>query len=151
MLERMSERLVFDTHRFVRDMVAVGMAEPIAERLAEKQLEMLRGDLATQVELAQVEANLRIELAAINERITQVEANLKTELAATNERITQVEANLKTDITQVEANLKTDITQVEANLKTELAATKTSLVKWMVTIMTAYTAAIAALARALAG
>ena len=59
MLERMSERLVFDTHRFVRDMVAVGMAEPIAERLAEKQVEMLRGDLATQVELAQVEANLR--------------------------------------------------------------------------------------------
>ncbi len=128
MLGHMSERLVFDTHRFVRDMVAVGMAEPIAERLAEKQVEMLSGDLATRMGLAQVEANLRIELAAINERITQVEANLKTELATTNERIAQVEANLKTD----------------------LAAARTSLIKWMVTLMTAYTAAIAALVSALA-
>ena len=103
MLARMSELLVFDTHRFVRDMVAAGMAEPIAETLAEKQLEMLSGDLATRVELA-----------------------------------------------QVEANLKTEIARVEAGLKTDLAATKTSLVKWMVTIMTAYTAAIAALVSALA-
>ena len=71
--------------------------DPVAETLAEKQLEMLSGDLATRVELA----------------------------------------------------------QVEANLTTELATTRTSLVKWMVTVVTAYTAAIAApvsaLARFLAG
>ena len=41
--------------------------------------------------------------------------------------------------------------QVEANLRTELATTKISLTKWMVTIMTAYTAAMTALARSLGG
>ncbi|MCE2484447.1 MAG: hypothetical protein J4F42_02950 [Desulfurellaceae bacterium] len=72
----MSERLVFDTHRFVRDLVSAGMAESIAETLAEKQVELLSGNLATKGELAQVEANLKAEL-------TQVEANLRTELATT--------------------------------------------------------------------
>ena len=56
MLSGMSERLVFDTHRFVRDLVSAGMAESIAETLAEKQVELLSGNLATKVELAQVEA-----------------------------------------------------------------------------------------------
>ena len=41
MVVRMSERLVFDTHRFVRDLVSAGMAESIAETLAEKQVELL--------------------------------------------------------------------------------------------------------------
>ena len=52
MVVRMSERLVFDTHRFVQDLVSAGMAEPIAETLAEKQVELLSGNLATKVELA---------------------------------------------------------------------------------------------------
>ena len=39
---------------------------------------------------------------------------------------------------------------MEATLRTEIAATKTSLIKWMVTIMTAYTAAMTALITALA-
>ena len=100
-LGSMGERMLFDTHRFVRDLVAAGMAEAIAETLAEKQVELLTSELATRVGVAQVEANLKAELATTNERIAQVEANLKAELATTNERIAQVEANLKAELEQI--------------------------------------------------
>ena len=40
----MGERSVLDTHRFVRDMMAAGMAEAIAETLTEKQVELLRAN-----------------------------------------------------------------------------------------------------------
>lgn len=117
MLGSMSERVMFDTHRFVQDLVAAGMAEAIAETLAEKQVELLTSEWATRVGVAQGKATLKAALAATNERIAQGKANLRSEVAETQVKVAQA----------------------EANLKTELASTKTSLIKWVVTIMTACT------------
>ena len=72
MIGCMSEGLVFDSYRFVKDLVIAGLDESVAATLAEKQLELLDRNLAT-----------RADLAAIHERIVELEANLRTALADT--------------------------------------------------------------------
>ena len=52
---------------------------------------MLSNNLTTWTKFAQVEAGLKVDLA-------QVEGNLKAEVAVTNERISQVEADLKAEL-----------------------------------------------------
>ena len=50
----MSETMHFDTHRFVKRMTEAGMAEPTAEALADEQMALINGELATKRDIAEV-------------------------------------------------------------------------------------------------
>ena len=73
----MTESIAFDTLKFAKHIVNSGFtqqqAEGLAEGLAEQQKALLDNNLATKVDLAQVEANLKIDLA-----------NLKTDMIRWN-------------------------------------------------------------------
>ena len=55
---------VFDSHRFVKRLTRAGMDERVAEVLADEQVALLTGNLATRTALADTEAGLRTDLKA---------------------------------------------------------------------------------------
>ncbi len=56
------EAVVFDTHRFVRNLTANGFTEQQAEVLARETVEVLNGNLATRADLALLKSELKTEL-----------------------------------------------------------------------------------------
>ena len=54
----MSEAIAFDTHRDVKHLTENGFTEQQAETLAEEQVALLNGNLATRVDLAALKADL---------------------------------------------------------------------------------------------
>lgn len=92
-------------------------------------------ELATQGHVRESELRLQKE-------IEQVQANLKLE-------IEQVRAELKLEIEQLRSELKRDIEQLRSELKLDIAQVKIDLLKWLVPLMFAQVAAIAALVKLL--
>ncbi len=52
------EAVVFDTHRFVKNLTANGFTEQQAEALARETVEVLNGNLATRADLALLKSEL---------------------------------------------------------------------------------------------
>ena len=98
----MEQQIIFDTYRYVKQLVEAGMPEAQAEVIANQQKELIEGKLASQQQLANVEANLKRD-------IKELETRLKHDIKELDMRITNVEANLKRDIKELENNLKKDI------------------------------------------
>ncbi|MGQ9831342.1 MAG: DUF1640 domain-containing protein, partial [Thermochromatium sp.] len=63
--------------------------------------------------------------------------------------IEQLRSEVKRDIEQLRAELKRDIEQLRAELKLDIAQVKIDLLKWLVPLMFAQVAAIAALVKLL--
>ena len=113
----MSERTInFDTHRFVKRLVESGLAETIAEVLADEQSRLLTNNLASK-------NDLESGLAATH-------ADLKSELAATR-------ADLESGLVAVRADLEGGLAAVRAELKSGLAATEARLMRWMAGLLIA--------------
>ena len=87
----MNDAIVFDSHRFVRNLTASGFTERQAEALANEQVQLLNGNLATKTDLASVQTNLEAKLAG-------VKADLEAKLAG-------VKADLEVKIANVQTNL----------------------------------------------
>jgi cytochrome c556 len=139
------------------------------ERLEERYPHL--PDLATQAHLRETELRLHKEIeqirADLKADIEQVRAELKADIeqvrAELKADIEQVRAELKADIEQVRAELKADIEQVRAELREtelriqkeievvrrEIVQVKVDLLKWLVPLMFAQVAAIAALVKLL--
>ena len=113
----MDDGIIFDTHRFIKRLVETGMDERTAEVLAEEQVSLLNGNLATKFQLAEVDLRLSRQIAEIDLRISEVEARLTA-------RISEVEAGLSARISEVEAGLTARISEVEAGV-----------LKWMATLI----------------
>ena len=94
----MNEAIVFDTHRFVRNLTASGFTERQAEALADEQVQLLDANLATKADLAAVKADLAAVKADLDVRITNVQAALEANLAT-------VKADLEVKIANVQSNL----------------------------------------------
>ena len=54
----MNEVIAFDTHRFVKRLISCGFTEEQAEILAEEQVALLNGNLATRADIARIEASM---------------------------------------------------------------------------------------------
>lgn len=54
----MSEAIAFDTHRYVKRLTDCGFTEQQAETLADEQIALLNGNLATKADIARVEAGI---------------------------------------------------------------------------------------------
>ena len=109
-------------------------------------------ELRLQEEIEQVRAALRESELRLQEEIEQVRAALRESELRLQKEIEQVRAELKLDIEQVrtalresELRLFKEIEQVRG----EVARTKVDLLKWIVPMMFAQVAAIAALVKLL--
>jgi hypothetical protein len=115
------------------------IAEAI-ERLAEGYPHL--PDLVTQGHLRETELRLQKEIEQVRGEVRETELRLKKE-------IEQVRADLKADIEQVRADLSLNIEQLRAEMQKEIAQVKLDLLKWLVPLMFAQVAAIAALVKLL--
>ena len=71
----MEQQIIFDTYRYVKQLVEAGMPEAQAEVIANQQKELIEGKLASQQQLANVEANLKRD-------IKELETTLKRDIEA---------------------------------------------------------------------
>jgi hypothetical protein len=76
----MSEAIHFDTHKFVKRMTETGMSEATAEALADEQLRLINGELANKQDMAQLDANLRLEIEKVNSDLRLEIEKVKSEL-----------------------------------------------------------------------
>jgi hypothetical protein len=106
------------------------------ERLEERYPHL--PDLATQGHVREAELRLQKEIA-------QVHAELKLDIEQVRSDLRATELSLKKDIEQLRAELKLDIERVRG----EVARTRIDLLKWIVPLMFAQVAAIAALVKLL--
>jgi hypothetical protein len=106
-------------------------------------------DLATQAHVRETELRLQKE-------IEQIRAELKADIEHVRADLRATELRLQKEIEHVRAELKADIEHVRADLtlkieqlRGEVARTKIDLLKWLVPLMFAQVAAIAALVKLL--
>ena len=111
------------------------IAEAI-ERLEERYPHL--PDLATQGHVREAELRLQKEIEQVRAELRETELRLKKE-------IEQVRAELKSDIEQIRAALR----ETELRLQKEITHIKLDLLKWLVPLMFAQVAAIAALVKLL--
>ena len=111
------------------------IAEAI-ERLEERYPHL--PDLATQGHVREAELRLQKEIEQVRAELRETELRLKKE-------IEQVRAELKADIEQIRAALR----ETELRLQKEITHIKLDLLKWLVPLMFAQVAAIAALVKLL--
>lgn len=75
----MSEAITFDTHRFIKRLTETGMSEATAEALADEQINLLNGNLATKQDIAAIHR----DIADIHRDIAEVKAGLEVKIEAT--------------------------------------------------------------------
>ncbi len=117
---------VFDSHRFVKRLTEAGMAEGLAEVLAEEHMGPWIRNVATKTDVAMIRKDLE-----------DAEANIRRD-AATKTDVANAEVNIrgdaatKTDLENTEVNIrgyaatKKDLENTEANFR-GYAATKTDV------------------------
>ncbi len=87
----MNDAIVFDSHRFVRNLTASGFTERQAEALANEQVQLLNGNLATKTDLASAQTNLEAKLAGVKADLEAKSAGVKADLEV---KIANVQTNL---------------------------------------------------------
>ncbi len=92
-----------------------------------------------------IQGHVRESELRLQQGVEQVRGELRESELRLQKEIEQVRAELKLDIAQLRAELKLDIAQLRA----EVERTKTDLLKWIVPLMFAQVAAIAALVKLL--
>jgi DNA repair exonuclease SbcCD ATPase subunit len=110
-------------------------------------------EVATQAHLRETELRLLKEIEQVRREIQQARADLRLEIEQLRSElkgdIEQLRAELKGDIEQLRAELKGDIEQLRGEVRTQIAQAKVDLLKWVVPLMLAQVAAIAALVKLL--
>ena len=127
----MNDAIVFDSHRFVRNLTASGFTERQAEALANEQVQLLNGNLATKTDLASFQTNLEANLTGVKTDLTSVQVNLEAKLAG-------VKADLEAKLAGVKADLEVKIANVQANL-----------LKWMFAALIAQASVVVTLVKLL--
>ncbi|MBF0401019.1 MAG: DUF1640 domain-containing protein [Magnetococcales bacterium] len=117
----------FDTHKFVKQMIATGFTEEQAEAQVRLLSEILHTQLSTKADVAKVD----VHVLELKRDIETVKAELKRDIAGTHVRIATVEANLKKDIETTKAELQKDI-----------ALARVTTIQWTTGMFAAQTALI---------
>ena len=92
------ETAIFDTHAYVKRLVAAGMPEPQAEIIADEQRSLIDNKLATKQDIKALEVGLRRD-------IKQLEAAIKHDTAEIRRDMKERESELKRDIDDVKRDL----------------------------------------------
>ena len=141
---------VFDSHRFVKRLTGAGMDERVAEVLADEQVALLTGNLATRTALAHTEAGLRKDLkdteAGLRKDLKAMETGLQKDLKDSEQTLRK---DLKTMATGLQKDLTATETRIRSDLERRLAELRADLMKWMFGALMAQGALIVALVKLL--
>lgn len=111
----------------------------------ESELRLQQGVEQVRGELRESELRLQKEIEQVRNEVRESELRLRKEIEQVRSEMRESELRLQKEIEQVRAELKLDIAQLRA----EVERTKIDLLKWIVPLMFAQVAAIAALVKLL--
>lgn len=77
----MSEAIAFDTHRFIKNLTDHGFTEEQAEVLANEQVNLLNGNLATKTEIKSLRQATKTDIALIQRDIEVLRKETKADIA----------------------------------------------------------------------
>jgi len=103
------------------------------------------GEIARSADVREAELRLQLEIEGVRKEIREVELRLEAEIEGVRKEIKEVELQLKAEIEGVRKEIK----EVELRLQREIIQSKNELLKWLVPLMLAQVAAIAALVKLL--
>ena len=109
----MEAAVAFDTHRFVKNLMANGFTEKQAEVLASQQVALLNSNLAT-----------KADIQSVNERIEALRSD--------TERLI---AELRSDTEKYIAELRSDTEKLRSDTVARIAELKADLHRWIVTVV----------------
>ena len=128
----MTEPVAFDSHKFVKRLTENGFTEQQAEVLADEQVNLLNGNLATKTDIEE----LRLATKADIEELRQ---ETKTAIAATRADIEKMRlateaaiAQTRADIEELRQGTKADIEKMRLATEAAIAQTKVELLKWVI-------------------
>ena len=138
----MSEAIAFDTHRFVKRLTGCGFTEEQAETLAEEQIALLNGNLATRADIARLEAGMD---AFRQETRAGIEA-LRQETRAGIEALRQ---ETRAAIEALRQETRGAIEALRQETRGAIEAVKSDLLKWLFGALIAQGGLIVALVKLL--
>ena len=109
----MEAAVAFDTHRFVKNLMANGFTEKQAEVLVSQQVALLNSNLAT-----------KADIESVNERIEALRSD--------TERLI---AELRSDTEKYIAELRSDTEKLRSDTVARIAELKADLHRWIVTVV----------------
>lgn len=101
-----NDSLIFNTHQFVKKLIASGMTEAQAEAQMEIFIHFIDNKLATKLSLKEVEANLTRDLK-------ELEVRLETKMK-------ELEVSLESKMKELEINLKSEMRILEKEIVIKL-------------------------------
>ena len=135
--------LAYDTHRAVKSLVAAGFDPTRAEAVVATVGDAMTGTVATNADVAALEASIaelradvKADVVGLEAGLVEVRADVKADIAALDARITVLQGDvetLKTDVTDLKADvsgLKTDGAALKAEvagLRVDMSAMKAEL------------------------
>ncbi|MBF0099034.1 MAG: DUF1640 domain-containing protein [Magnetococcales bacterium] len=131
----------FDTHKFIKQMVATGFTEEQAETQARLLAEILDTQLSTKVGVAKMDYNvleLKRDIKELDAKIEASKAELKRDIAAIDAKMEATKAELKRDIAAIDAKVET----TRVSLQKEIESSKVDTIKWIAGMFAAQTALI---------
>ena len=130
----MSEAIAFDTHRFVKRLTENGFTEAQAEVLADEQVTLLNGNLATKQNIAGVQKEIEVlrqetkqNIAGVQKEIEVLRQETKQDLAGVRKDIEVLRQETKQDL----AGVRKDIEVLRQETRADIERVKSDLLKWM--------------------
>ncbi|MEO5352044.1 MAG: CCDC90 family protein [Magnetococcus sp. XQGC-1] len=129
----------FDTHKFVKQMVATGFTEEQAEAQVRLLSEILHTQLSTKADVAKVDMHV-LELkrdiettkAELKRDIETIQAELKRDIEAIDAKVEATRAELKRDIAAMATKLESTKSELQKEIFVSVANAKTEIIKWVV-------------------
>ncbi len=107
------EMVAFNTHNFVKNLVAAGMPEPQAEVLVDWQARVVDERAASKDDLKRLEIRLRAELNVLRTDVEKLELSLRADME-------KLELSLRADMEELGLSLRADIEKSEAGLRADM-------------------------------
>ena len=150
------EAIPFDTHRFVRNLIASGFTERQAEALASEQINLLNSNLATKSDIAAVLAEVKsvksdVEIlrlstqSDINALRLSTQSDTEALRVSTHSDIETLRVSTQSDLETVRLSIQSDIEALRLSTEARIERAKYDTVKWMIGAMVAQSAIIISL------
>ncbi|MBF0178443.1 MAG: hypothetical protein HQM03_00295 [Magnetococcales bacterium] len=129
----MSSAIAFDTHHFVKQMVATGFTEEQAETQVLLLTEILGHQLSTKADITNLDVKvleLKRDIKDLDVKLETTKADLQRDIAIVDAKIETTKADLQRDIAIVDAKIETTKADLQRDIKdldTKIETTKAEL------------------------
>ncbi|MBF0261917.1 MAG: DUF1640 domain-containing protein [Magnetococcales bacterium] len=113
----------FDTHKFVKQMVATGFTEEQAEMQVNLLTDILGYQLSTKADVAKMDTHvleLQRDIKSLDAKIESTKADLQRDIKELDAKIESTKADLQRDIESTKADLQRDIESTKVELKRDI-------------------------------